>query len=75
MATRKLVAPIAITAVTSLWAIGQSIVVLMLLPEINTLFAVIGIALPLVSVGLMIFVLIERVKEVKSGEEDDLDNY
>ena len=35
---------------------------------------VIGI-LPVAFAGIMIFVLVERIKEIRSGEEDDLGNY
>ena len=35
---------------------------------------IIGIV-PVFFVGVMIFVLIERIKEIRSGEEDDLGKY
>ena len=35
---------------------------------------IIGI-LPIVFAGVMIFVLIERIKEIRSGEENDLGKY
>ena len=34
------------------------------------------LALPLIALGIgMVYVLITRIKEIRSGEEDDLDNY
>ena len=34
-----------------------------------------GVGIPLVFIGLCIFALIERIKEIRSGEEDDLGKY
>lgn len=34
-----------------------------------------GIIVPLALIGVSIFVLIERIKEIRSGEEDDLSKY
>ena len=34
-----------------------------------------GATIPLALLGVTIYVLCERIKEIRSGEEDDLDNY
>lgn len=34
-----------------------------------------GVGIPLIFITLCIFALIERVKEIRSGEEDDLSKY
>ena len=34
-----------------------------------------GIAIPVGLMGVSVYVLIERVKEIRSGEEDDLGEY
>ncbi len=38
--------------------------------------AMILLAIPLVGLGIgMVYILKERIKEIRSGEEDDLSNY
>ncbi|NLY85651.1 MAG: hypothetical protein GX077_04795 [Tissierellia bacterium] len=34
-----------------------------------------GVIIPLALIGVSIFVLIERITEIRSGEEDDLSKY
>jgi len=69
----KLIAPIIITALlviylgTYIW--GWSKVPLPPIPR------VLGLLIPLGLIGVSIFVLVERIKEVRSGEEDDLSKY
>ena len=41
----------------------------------SILIRIIGIIILLVLIGKSIFVLIERIKEIRSGEEDDLGKY
>ena len=41
----------------------------------NLIFKIIIGILPIVFAGVMIFVLIERIKEIRSGEENDLGKY
>jgi hypothetical protein len=36
---------------------------------------ILGIGIPLVFVGVCVYVLVERIKEIRSGEEDDLSKY
>jgi len=38
-------------------------------------FKVTEIIVPLALIGVSIFVLIERIKEIRGGEEDDLSKY
>lgn len=35
----------------------------------------IGLMIPMALIGVSLFVLVERIKEVRSGEEDDLSQY
>lgn len=71
---RKLIAPIAITALIALYLIG--FVIVMLTTSWLPLWAMIaGAVIPLCLLGVMVFVLIERMKEIRSGEEDDLGQY
>jgi hypothetical protein len=36
---------------------------------------IIGTLIPLALIGVSVYVLIERIKEIRSGEEDDLSKY
>lgn len=75
---KKLIAPIIITGLCLLTFLGW-----LLVPFLMVLFGIfiplwirllIG-AITLTCSGVSIFVLIERMKEVRSGEEDDLSQY
>lgn len=71
----KLAAPIAVTALLCIWFGGWGITVF---PSASRP-APPGKAdrgpIPLALVGVSVYVLVERIKEIRSGEEDDLDNY
>ncbi|MGN0168669.1 MAG: hypothetical protein ACI4AB_11535 [Acetatifactor sp.] len=69
----KMVAPIIITAILILYYIGFFVICAMLpLPVVlKLLFGLV----PLLLAGVCIFVLVERIKEIRSGEEDDLSQY
>jgi hypothetical protein len=73
MKTKKVIAPIIITCLLVLyfifWILG-----IISVPDLLWL-KVIGIIIPLSFIGVSIFVLIERIKEIRSGEEDDLSKY
>ncbi|MCL2437836.1 MAG: hypothetical protein FWE48_02010 [Coriobacteriia bacterium] len=71
---RKMVAPIVITVITCMFLIGQ-IAVFFFIPEMPLWGTFLGVGCSLLVLGAMIYVLIERIKEIKSGVEDDLDNY
>ena len=69
----KMIAPIIITAIIILYyVIYFGVCVLIPVPLIvKLLFGII----PLLLSGVCIYVLIERIKEIRSGEEDDLSKY
>lgn len=48
----------------------------LIITTIENLFVkiIVGV-LPVIFAGTMIFVLIERIKEIRSGEDDDLSKY
>ena len=70
---KKMIAPIVITAVFLLYLIGYGIAIA---AATEWSPVMILIAVPLVALGIgMIVVLKSRIKEIRSGEEDDLDNY
>ena len=71
---KKLIAPIVITALIVLYFIGF-IVVIAVTDFLPPVWIILGSVIPLCLAGVMICVLIQRVKEIRSGEEDDLSQY
>ena len=74
MKKRKLAAPIVISVLVGLWLLGYAVLIF-LVPAIPLWIKLLGAAIPLALLGVTISVLCERIKEIRSGEEDDLDNY
>ena len=70
---KKMIAPFIITAVVLAYVIGYG-AMLMLATEWNPLFLLLVIPLAMLGAG-MVCVLIARIREIRSGEEDDLSNY
>ncbi len=69
----KLIAPIAIIAVVVAWYASIAWLGLEFVsPWWGKAAAVI---VPLVFIGLGIYVLVQRINEIRSGEEDDLSKY
>ena len=71
--TKKMIAPIIITILFLVyltlygWAVVEAA---------NAAPVMIVLALPLIALGIgMLYTLKSRIKEIRSGEEDDLDNY
>ena len=73
MKTKKIIAPIIITCLLILY-FTAFILGIIRIPDSLWIKAV-GIIIPLFFIGVSIFVLIERIKEIRSGEEDDLSKY
>ena len=69
---KKIIAPIIITFILILYYIAYFGFVISLLNGIWKY--VLGI-IPLVFSGIMIYVCIERINEIKKGEEDDISKY
>lgn len=70
----KLVAPIVVSVLLILWMAGW-LALFCAVPGPPFLVKLIGAIVPLALIGVTVFVLVERLKEIRSGEEDDLDNY
>lgn len=70
---KKMIAPIVITVFLVLYYIGFFILCSYLAVSIY-LALFLGLV-PLGFAGISIFVLVERIKEIRSGEEDDLSQY
>ena len=74
MKKRKLAAPIVISVLVGLWLLGYAVLIF-LVPAIPLWIKLLGAVIPLALLGVTIYVLCERIKEIRSGDEDDLDNY
>ena len=70
---KKMIAPIAVAALF----LGYLAFYVILIAAVGLpLPVVILMAVPLVLLGAgMVWALVARIKEIRSGEEDDLDNY
>lgn len=74
MHKKKMIAPIVITSLILLYYIGF-VYVCVFLDGIPLLAKILGGVIPLLLAGVSIYVLVERIKEIRSGEEDDLSKY
>lgn len=70
---KKMVAPVVIAAVLILWFAGYLLLCLLL--QFPVWIKVVGCIVPLLLMGVVAFVLKERIEEIRSGEEDDLSQY
>ena len=70
---KKYLVPIIISVLVIIYLVLYFGLIIM---TIGNLFVkiIVGV-LPVVFAGTMIFVLIERIKEIRSGEDDDLSKY
>lgn len=71
--SRKMIAPIVITVLMVMYYVGF-FVTCIFMPMPAALKLLFGLA-PILLTGVCIFVLAERIKEIRSGEEDDLSQY
>lgn len=71
--TKKLIAPTIITVIFVLYFfIFFAICIFIPIP---LMFKLLFGLIPLLLMGVCILVLVERIKEIRSGEEDDLSKY
>lgn len=70
---KKLIAPIVITILLVIYLV--SFFVTWIYVSVPVIGKIIGSVIPLALIGVSIYVLIERIKEIRSGEEDDLSKY
>lgn len=68
-----MVAPVIITVLLLLYFIGFAVVVFLLRPPLAA--CIIGAVIPLALAGVALGVCIQRIREIRSGEEDDLSKY
>lgn len=71
--TKKMIAPIVIVAIIVLYFVFFGFVIVNIpMPLYAKILAAV---IPLLLAGTGIFVLVERINEIRSGEEDDLSKY
>lgn len=70
---KKMIAPIVITVLIVLYYVLYFALLMSLIEE--TVIRVLLGVIPLALSGVMIFVCVQRIKEIRSGEEDDLSKY
>lgn len=70
---KKMIAPVIIAAVIILYYFIFLIVCLCI--PIPLIFRLLFGLIPAALAGVCVFVLVERIKEIRSGEEDDLSKY
>lgn len=70
---KKMVAPVIITVLLLLYFIGFAVVVFLFRPPLAA--CIIGAVIPLALAGVALGVCIQRIREIRSGEEDDLSKY
>ncbi|MBE6001375.1 MAG: hypothetical protein E7239_08325 [Sarcina sp.] len=70
---KKMLAPILITIVFLLYLLVYVALIVMTAAD-TPLVILLGIPVLLLGIG-MVYVLHTRIREIRSGEEDDLDNY
>ena len=71
--SKKLIAPIVITVLLVLYLV--LFMFTWLSNPVPLIMKIIGTVVPLAFIGVTVYVLIERIKEIRSGEEDDLSKY
>jgi hypothetical protein len=71
--TRKIIAPVVITVLLVLYL--ASFMLTWLFNPFSLSVKLIGSLIPLALIGVSVYVLVERIKEIRSGEEDDLGKY
>ena len=71
---RRMIAPTVIVVLLGLYYLAFTLACF-LIPGMPTAVRLIFGLVPLALVGLLIYVLIERIKEIRSGEEDDISQY
>ena len=73
MHTKKLIAPIIIAVLFILYLTG--LLVLWTNFYLSLFAIIVGVLILVALAAVMIFVLVERIQEIRSGEEDDLSKY
>ena len=68
----KMIAPIVVTAII---AVYYAFYFGLIVAVVDSIWKCVLGVIPLVMIALLIWVCIERITEIRKGEEDDLSNY
>lgn len=74
MRGKKMIAPVIITILFVLYYAGFACVCFFI-EGIPLILKILFGAIPLILAAVCVYVLIERIEEIRSGEEDDLSQY
>ena len=74
MRGKKMIAPVIITILFVLYYAGFACVCFFI-EGIPLILKILFGAIPLILAAICVYVLIERIEEIRSGEEDDLSKY
>ena len=74
MRWKKYIAPVIIAVLLCAYYIALAVIIGRI-PDLPLWGRIAAIVIPLVICGVLIGVLVQRIREIKSGEEDDLDKY
>ena len=72
--TKKMISPVVIVALISIYYIAIG-VIFAYMNGVPMLAKIIALVVPALLSGVAITVLIQRIKEIKKGEDDDLSKY
>ena len=70
----KIIAPIIIAAILIVYCVAIA-AAFMLIPDLTVIIKLLMVIIPLALAGVAFAVTVERVQEIRSGEEDDLSKY
>jgi membrane protein implicated in regulation of membrane protease activity len=70
---KKMIAPIFIVALIMLYYVIIGIILILF--DVPSLIKLIALSISIIVSIILVFVLVERIKEIKGGEEDDLSKY
>lgn len=70
---KKIIAPVIITVLLGIYLIIYAVALMEMLPQVW--MKLLAGLIPLAFLGASIYNLYERIKEIRSGEEDDLSKY
>ena len=73
MKARKMIAPVIVTVLLVLVLVFYG--VLCFCVDFPVVFKITGLIAVAALIGVSVFVLVERIEEIRSGEEDDLSQY
>ena len=74
MKNKKMIAPIVIAVIMIIYFILYFVFIINVIKP-TLLFIILGAVIPISIIGVIIYVALQRIEEIKGGEEDDLSKY